>query len=121
MPFDILKPEQNGCLFADDIFKCIFLNENVQISHEISVKYVPGGLMDAKSALFQVMAWHRTGDNPLPESTRYVEGTPTSEVTPVTIRYIRPPHQGHTSQYHGHEWMTHILFVHYQSAAPFLR
>ena len=46
--------------------------------------------------------------------TRYVDGTPTSEVTPVTIRYIRPPHHGHTSQYHGHEWMTRILFVHCQ-------
>ena len=32
-----------------------------------------------------------------------------SEVTPVTIRYIHPPHHGHTSQYHGHEWMTHII------------
>ena len=38
-----------------------------------------------------------------------------------TIRYIRPPHHGHISQYHGHEWMTHILFVPCQSAAPFLR
>ena len=46
--------------------------------------------------------------------TRYVDGTPTSEVTPVTIRYIHPPHHGHTSQYHGHEWMTRILFVHCQ-------
>ena len=46
--------------------------------------------------------------------TRYADGTPTSEVTPVTIRYIRAPHHGHTSQYHGHEWMTHILFVHCQ-------
>ena len=36
--------------------------------------------------------------------TRYVDGTPTSEVTPVTIRYIRPPHHDHTSQYHG--WFT---------------
>ena len=55
------------------------------------------------------------------KSTRYVNGTPTSEVTPVSIRYIRPPHHGHTSQYNGHEWMTHILFVHCQSAAPYLR
>ena len=46
---------------------------------------------------------------------------PTSEVTPVTIRYIHPPHHGHTSQYHGHEWTTHILFVPCQSAVPFLR
>ena len=48
--------------------------------------------------------------------TRYVDGMPTSEVTPVTIRYIGLPHHGHTSQYHGHEWMTHILFGHCQSA-----
>ena len=53
--------------------------------------------------------------------TRYVDGTPTSEVTPFTIWYIRPPHHGHTSQHHGHELMTHILFVSCQSAAPFLR
>ena len=44
------------------------------------------------------------------QTTRYVDGTPTSEVTSVTIWYIRPPHHGQTSQYYGHEWMTHILF-----------
>ena len=27
--------------------------------------------------------------------TRYVDGTPTSEVTPVTVRYIHPPHHGY--------------------------
>ena len=40
-----------------------------------------------------------TGEEPLPKSTRYVDGTPTSEVTPVTIRYIHPPH-------HGYPWVT---------------
>ena len=54
-------------------------------------------------------------------TTRYVDGTPMSEVTPVTIRYICPPHHGHTSQYHGHEWMTYTLFVSCQLAVPFLR
>ena len=44
--------------------------------------------------------------------TRYVAGTPTSEVTLVTNRYIHPSHHGHTSQYHGHEWMTHIISFH---------
>ena len=34
------------------------------------------------------------------KQTRYVHGTPTSEVTQVTIRCIRRPHHGHTSQYH---------------------
>ena len=66
-------------------------------------------------------ASHWLGTSLESASTRYVDGTPTSEVTSVTIRYIHPPHHGHTSQYHGHEWMTHILFVHCQSAAPFLR
>ena len=51
--------------------------------------------------------------------TRYVDGTPTSQVTLVTIRYYPPTHHDHTNQYHGHEWMTHILFVPCQSDVPF--
>ena len=44
-----------------------------------------------------------------------------SEVTPVTIRHICPPHHGHISQFYGHEWITHIRFLHCQSAVPFLK
>ena len=54
-------------ILADDIFKCIILNENVRISIKISFKFVPKGPIDNKSALVQVMAWRRTGDKPLPE------------------------------------------------------
>ena len=36
-------------------------------------------------------------DKRLHFETRYVDGTPTSEVTPVTIRYILSSHYGHTS------------------------
>ena len=35
--------------------------------------------------------------------------------------HTRQPHHGHISQYHGHEWMTHMLFVPCQPAVPFLR
>ena len=38
-----LRPRQNGCHFADDIFKWIFLNENVWILIKISLKFVPQG------------------------------------------------------------------------------
>ena len=38
-----LRPRQNGRRFADDTFKCIFLNENARISIEISLKFVPKG------------------------------------------------------------------------------
>ena len=33
--FNTLRPRQNGRRFADDTFKCIFLNENVRISIKI--------------------------------------------------------------------------------------
>ena len=56
-----------AAILADDIFKCIFLNESVRISIKISLKFVPKGPIDNKSALVQVMAWRRTGDKPLSE------------------------------------------------------
>ena len=36
-----LRPRQNGRHFADDTFKRIFLNENIWIPIEISLKFVP--------------------------------------------------------------------------------
>ena len=33
---------------------------------EISLKFVPKGAIDNKSAMVQVMSWHRTGHKPLP-------------------------------------------------------
>ena len=36
---------------SDDIFKCIFLNENVWIPIELSLKFVPKGQIDNIPAL----------------------------------------------------------------------
>ena len=60
-----LRPRQNGRHFADDMFKCIILNENVWILIEISLKFVPKGSINNNPALFQIMAWRRPGDKPL--------------------------------------------------------
>ena len=57
-----------AAILADDIFKCIFLNENDRNPIQISLKFVPRSPIDNKPALVQVMAWRRTGDKPLPES-----------------------------------------------------
>ena len=62
-----LRPRQNGRHFADDIFKCIFLNENIWIPIKISVKFVPKGPINNIPALVQIMAWRRPGDKPLSE------------------------------------------------------
>ena len=53
-------------ILADNIFKCIFLNENDIIPIQISLKFVHGSPIDNKPALVQVMAWRRIGDKPLP-------------------------------------------------------
>ena len=63
--FNILRPRQNGRHFADDIFKCIFLNENIWISLKISLKFVPEVRINIIAALVQIMAWRRSGDKPL--------------------------------------------------------
>ena len=60
-----LRPRQNESHFADDIFKCIFLNENAGIPITISLKFVPQGPINNIPALVQKMAWRRPGDKPL--------------------------------------------------------
>ena len=62
-----LRPRQNGRHFPDDIFKWIFLNENVWISINISPKFVPRGPINNIPTLVQVMAWLRPSDKPLSE------------------------------------------------------
>ena len=62
-----LRPRENGRHFAHDIFKCIFLNENVWIPIKISLKFVPKGPINNIPALVQIMAWCRPGHKPLSE------------------------------------------------------
>ena len=65
--FNTLTPRQNGRHFADDIFNCIFLNENARISLKSSLKFVPKVRINNIPALVQIMAWHRPGDKPICE------------------------------------------------------
>ena len=60
-----LRPKQTGRHFADDIFKWIFLNENVWMPIKISLKFVPEGPINNIPALVQIMAWRLPGDKPL--------------------------------------------------------
>ena len=50
-----LRPRQNGRPFPDDIFKCIFLNENLWISINIPMKFVPKGPIKNIPALFHYL------------------------------------------------------------------
>ena len=60
---------------ADDIFRCIFMNEKFCILIEISLKFVPKGPFNNNPALVQLMAWRQIGNKPLfePMLTRFTD------------------------------------------------
>ena len=61
-----LPLDKMAAILADDIFNCIFVNENDRIQIQISLKYVSRSPIDSKPGLVQVMAWRRIGDKPFP-------------------------------------------------------
>ena len=72
VPCNTLCDHKLKCLmglthWGRDIFKWIFLNENVWISTNISLNFVPKGLINNIPALVQIMAWCRPGNNPSSE------------------------------------------------------
>ena len=60
-----MEAEKNGRHFPDDIFKSIFLKENVRILLKISMKFVPKIRINNIPTLVQIMAWRRLGGKPL--------------------------------------------------------
>ena len=58
-----LRPRQDGWRFPDDFF----VNENIRISINISLKFVPKGAINNIPSLVQIMAWRRPGDKLLSE------------------------------------------------------
>ena len=62
-----LRPRQNGRHFPDDTFRCILLNENIQISIRISLKFVLKSPINNILSLIQIMAWRHPGDKAFSE------------------------------------------------------
>ena len=57
-----------AAISADDIFKCIILNDIVWIFIGIPQKFIPKVPFDNKPVLVQIMVWRLTGDKPLSET-----------------------------------------------------
>ena len=83
-----LRPRQNGRHFADDIFMCIFLNEDVWIPMKISMKFVPKGPINNIPALVRIMAWRRPGDKPLSEPMMVSLKTHICVIRPQWVNFI---------------------------------
>ena len=84
-----LRPRKNGRHFADDLFKCIFLDENVRNSIEISLKFLPNGPNNNIPALVQVMVWRRPRDKPLSRFLSLARSSSSSHIEPVWRIYMR--------------------------------
>ena len=65
--FNSSHPGKYGRHFADDIFRCIFMNEKFCIMIKILRKFVSKGQIYNNPALVQKMAWCRIGNKPLSE------------------------------------------------------
>ena len=82
-----------AAIFANDMFLCIFLNENFWISSKISLKHVPYGPIDNKPSLVQIMGCHRTDDKPISEpmmvysTDAYIASLGLNELWEMTSQY----------------------------------
>ena len=62
-----LRPRENCRHFTDNMFKCIFLSEDVWISIKVSLNSVNKGSINNIPALNPIMDWRRLGNKPLSE------------------------------------------------------
>ena len=82
-----LRPRPNRRHFADDIFKCIFENENEWISPGICLKFVPKVRINNIPAVGHIMAWRRPGDKPLSEPMMIISLTHICVTRPQWVNF----------------------------------
>ena len=107
-----LRLRQIGRHFPDDIFRWIFLNENVWISIKISLKFVLRCQINNIPALVQIMAWRRPGDKPLSEPVMFRLLTHICVTRPQWVKHwsfitaiILPSMSSVTSYDHDHQML----------------
>ena len=109
--FNTLRPRQKGSHFTDDVFKCIFLYENVWIQIWISLKFVPKGQINSIPALVEIMAWRRPGNKPLSEPMMVRLPTNICVTRPQWVKYILGRNLWHKCKLH---WcMIRIFLINY--------
>ena len=86
--FNILGSGQRCCKFADDIFKCIFLTENVWISTKYSLTNVSRGPINNIPAFVQIMTCCQPGYKPLSETMLMSLLTDICPTRPQWAKYI---------------------------------
>ena len=115
-----LRLRQNGCHFADDTFKCMFVNENVWTLIKISLMFVSKGPVSNIPALVQMMAWHQPGDKPSSEPMMVRLPAHICITRPQWVSYIilkiclgKKSHFlfGHCSKWYFYQWFLHWCWI----------
>ena len=101
--FNTLRPRQNRRHFADDIFKCILLNETLLVSIEISLKFIPKGPINNIPALVQIMAWCLPGDKPLSEPMMII---PLTHICVTRPQWVNAMMYATISFWYFHSWQS---------------
>ena len=118
--FNTLRPRQDGRHFADDIFMCIFLNENCCILIKFSLVYVRKGPTDNDPALVEIMAWRRSGNKPLSKPMMIALPTHICVTRPqwVNIAVILIPSKTNMlallqmkKKAYVHSWCNYVMFT----------
>ena len=100
-----LRLRQNRCHFPNDIFKCIFMNENKWISIKMSLKFVPKCPINHIPALVHIMDWCQSGDKPLSEPILVILLTHICITQPQWVNYMNDSSSGKSST-----WISRIYF-----------
>ena len=110
-----LRMRQNGRHFPDNIFKCIFLKEDVWILIMILLKFVPNVQINNIPALVQIMAWRRPGDKPLSEPMIFSLLMHLCITRPQQVKYWEKTHHSSPkrTRYGCHFWVQCLIYSTY--------
>ena len=120
--FNTLKQRQNGHHFADNIFKCILLNENIWTLIKISLKFVPKSQINYIQSLAQIMAWCQPGDQPLFELMMIILLMHICVTQPQWVNNIHSHYYTHFNQYYQQKFnlLVTIAIIKMNQYPPFL-
>ena len=110
----LTPPGQNGRHFPDDIFKCVYWNENVLISIKIFTEVYSHGPISITPALVQIMAWRRPGEKPLSEPMLVSLLTHICVTRPPWVKFIYKYLMYHSIQdiyLYITNWMINFIYV----------
>ena len=107
--FNTLRPRRKGCHYANGIFKCIFLNENVLISIKNSLKFNPNDSIKNILALVQIPPWHRAGDKSLFEPMIIILLRHICVTRPQWVKWVLWDSETGLLEAHSHFWKSNCI------------